>query len=32
MFKGTHWVKSWAILSKKEGRIILKEALRENLK
>jgi hypothetical protein len=25
MFRGTHWIKSWAILSKEDGRIILKE-------
>jgi hypothetical protein len=28
MFRGTHWIRSWAILSKKEGRIILKEGCR----
>jgi hypothetical protein len=25
MFRGTHWIRCWAILSKEEGRIILKE-------
>jgi hypothetical protein len=28
MFRGTHWIRSWAILSKEDGRIILKEACR----
>jgi hypothetical protein len=28
MFRGTYWIKSWAILSKKDERIILKEGCR----
>jgi hypothetical protein len=28
MFRGTHWIRSWAILSKEDGRIILKEGCR----
>jgi hypothetical protein len=28
MFRGTHWIRSWVVLSKEEGRIILKEGCR----
>jgi hypothetical protein len=28
MFRGTHWIRSWAILSREDGRIILKEGCR----
>jgi hypothetical protein len=28
MFRRTHWIRSWAILSKEEGRIILREGCR----
>jgi hypothetical protein len=28
MFRGTHWIRSWAVLSKEEGRNILKECCR----
>jgi hypothetical protein len=25
MFRGTYWIRSWATLSKEDGRVILKE-------
>jgi hypothetical protein len=28
MFRGTYWIKSWAVLSKEDKRIILKEGCR----
>jgi hypothetical protein len=28
MFRGTHWIRSWAVLSKEEERTILKEVCR----
>jgi hypothetical protein len=28
MFRGTHWIRSWVILSKEEGRIVLREGCR----
>jgi hypothetical protein len=28
MFRGAHWIRCWTILSKEEGRIILKEGCR----
>jgi hypothetical protein len=28
MFRGAHWIRSWAVLSKEEGRNILKEGCR----
>jgi hypothetical protein len=28
MFRGTHWIRSWSILSREEGRYILKEGCR----
>jgi hypothetical protein len=28
MFRGTHWIRSWVIFSKEEGRIILREGRR----
>jgi hypothetical protein len=28
MFRGTYWIRSWAILSKEDGMVILKEGCR----
>jgi hypothetical protein len=28
MFRGTYWIRSWAILSQEDGRVILKEGCR----
>jgi hypothetical protein len=28
MFRETHWIRSWAILSREDGRFILKEGCR----